>query len=66
MLSVHITYDLIYIQETPLKNSHKINSQNLTIGLENLTGFGGVTRTITMNKDKNPRKVVGVLRLKNG
>ncbi|UUV99610.1 ABC transporter substrate-binding protein [Vagococcus luciliae] len=61
-----LAYDSVYMVKAALEAEKENTSEALTKGLATLTDFEGVTGTMTMDKNHNPKKPAVVIGLENG
>ncbi|BDR55640.1 ABC transporter substrate-binding protein [Xylocopilactobacillus apis] len=59
-------YDAVYMIKTAIENEQSANSKKVALGLANLKDFKGVTGTMTMDKNHNPKKDVIVVKFNHG
>ncbi|APB31493.1 ABC transporter substrate-binding protein [Vagococcus teuberi] len=61
-----LTYDSVYMIKAALEAEKENTSEALTKGLATLKDFDGVTGTMTMDEDHNPKKPAVVIGLEKG
>ena len=61
-----LAYDSVYMVKAALEAEKENTSEALTKGLATLTDFEGVTGTMTMDKNHNPKKPAVVIGLEKG
>lgn len=59
-------YDAVYMIKAAMEKEQSVNSIKVAKGLASLTNFEGVTGTMTMDKNHNPKKDVIVVKFNHG